>query len=329
MGLSSVADLPKRATAFCNEACLTLTQDRGDPLPRLDGEVQPIARGPMIKPTCTLRLHGAQSISNLPSGKGRVPIELLEVNRFVSGLLESCGELFCSPTAIMLRPVFPPGIRPQGQRCARVRSISPLIVESDVDLGRLVSFPQEGVGTRRSISERIVAPLLEFSTRHAEHCVLCLLFESGYIANHRRRVQGATCNQLDTMEQMAQAASAGFQICFQDHASGVRAQSLPDVLDDANTLLDPSVALDGQSWEFQARKQTGPKAAFLINEMFLHGRDALNNRFETKLCLRSSPKKSLLVRRFGLTFRQQEILRRTGNNAYTSRPASGTGQDQG
>ena len=88
-------------------------------------------------------------------------------------------------------------------------------------------------------------------------------------------------------------------------------QSIPDVLDDASTLLDPSVALDEQSQEFQARKQTGLEAAFLINAMFLHGRDALDNRFETKNCLRPSPKKSLLVRRFGLTFRQQEILRRT------------------
>ena len=64
----------------------------------------------MVKPTCTLRLHGAQSISNLPSGEGRVPIDILEVDRFVSGLLEGCGELVCSPAAIMLRPVFPPGI---------------------------------------------------------------------------------------------------------------------------------------------------------------------------------------------------------------------------
>ena len=114
------------------------------------------------------------------------------------------------------------------------------------------------------------------------------------------------------MEQFTQATSAGFQICFQDHASEVWTQSTSDVLDDANTLLDPSVALDEQSSEFQARKQTGPEAAFLINEMFLHGRDALDNRFETKICLRSSPKKSLLVRRFGLTFRQQEILRQAG-----------------
>ena len=57
----------------------------------------------MVKPTCTLRLHGAQR-------EGRVLIDILEVDRFVSGLLEGCGELICSPAAIMLRPVFPPGI---------------------------------------------------------------------------------------------------------------------------------------------------------------------------------------------------------------------------
>ena len=159
-----------------------------------------------------------------------------------------------------------------------------------------------------------MAPLFEFSTRLAEHRVLCLLLENSHIANHHRRVQGAICNQLDTMEQITQAASAGFQICFQDHASEVWAQSTSDVLDDVpeisddpSTLLDPFVALDEQGLEFLARKQTRPKAAFLINEVFLHGRDALHNRFETKICLRSSPKKSLLVRRFGLTFRQQEI----------------------
>ena len=89
-------------------------------------------------------------------------------------------------------------------------------------------------------------------------------------------------------------------------------QGVPDILDDAGALLDPSVTLHEQSKESQAQKQTGPKAAFLINEMFLHGRDALDNRFETKICLRPSPKKSLTVGRFGLTFRQQETLRRTG-----------------
>ena len=157
-----------------------------------------------------------------------------------------------------------------------------------------------------------MAPLFEFSTRLAEHRVLCLLLENSHIANHHRRVQGAICNQLDTMEQIKQAAFAGFQICFQDHASEMWVESTSDVLDDANTLLDPFVALDEQGQEFQARKETGPKAAFLINEMFVSRRDALDNRFETKVCLRSSPKKSLLVRRFGLTFRQQEILRRTG-----------------
>ena len=122
-----------------------------------------------------------------------------------------------------------------------------LIVESDVDLGRLVSLPQESVSTRRSFSEKFVAPLFEFSTRLAEHRVLCLLLEYGPIANHHSRGQGAMCNQLKTMEQFTQAAFAGFQLGFQDHASEVWTQSTADVLDDANTLLDPSVALNEQN----------------------------------------------------------------------------------
>ena len=74
------------------------------------------------------------------------------------------------------------------------------------------------------------------------------------------------------------------------------AQSIPDVLDDAGTLLDPSVALDEQSQKFQPRKQTGPKTAFLINEVLLSRRDALDNGFETKSCLRPSPKKTFMVK---------------------------------
>ena len=47
-----------------------------------------------------------------------------------------------------------PNIRPQGQRRARVGSISPIIVERDVDLRRLVSLPSEGMGTNRALRER-------------------------------------------------------------------------------------------------------------------------------------------------------------------------------
>ena len=153
--------------------------------------------------------------------------------------------------------------------------------------------------------------LFEFRTRLAEHSVLRFFVEYSHVANHHCRIQGTLCNQFETMEQFIQATFASFQICFQDHASEMWTQSIPDVLDDASTLLDPSVALNEQSQEFQTRKKTGPETAFLINEMFVSRRDALDNRFETKNCLRPSPKKSLLVRRFGLTFRQQEILRRT------------------
>ena len=64
----------------------------------------------MVKSTRTLRLRGAQSVSILPSGEGRVAVDILEVDSFVSGLLEGCGELVCSPVTIMLRPVFPAGI---------------------------------------------------------------------------------------------------------------------------------------------------------------------------------------------------------------------------
>ena len=199
----------------------------------------------MVKPTRTLRLHGAQSISNLPSGEGRVPIDILEVDGFVSGLLEG----WTSWSALLPLSCFVQCfLQASDLRDSAVHGVgTSLIVESDVDLGRLVSLPQDSVSTRRSFSERFVAPLFEFSTRLAEHRVLCLLLEYGPIANHHSRGQGAMCNQLKTMEQFIQAAFAGFQIGFQDHASEVWTQSTPDVLDDANALLDPSVALDEQS----------------------------------------------------------------------------------
>ena len=180
-----------------------------------------------------------------PSGKGRVPIDILEVDRFVSGLLEG----WTSWSAILPPSCFVQCfLQASDLRDSAVHGVgTSLIIESDVDLGRLVSLPQESVSTRRSFSERFVAPLFEFSTRLAEHLVLCLLLEYGHIANHHSRVQGAMCNQLKTMEQFTQAAFVGFRIGFQDHASEVWTQSTADVLDDANTLLDPSVALDEQN----------------------------------------------------------------------------------
>ena len=75
MGLSSIADLPKRANSVLhhlvwpNKACVTLTQDGSDPYRGGSTNCHTLQ---MVKPTCTLQLHGAQSISNLPSGERRV-----------------------------------------------------------------------------------------------------------------------------------------------------------------------------------------------------------------------------------------------------------------
>ena len=110
------------------------------------------------------------------------------------------------------------------------------------------------------------------------------------------------------MKYFAEATFTSFQICFQNHASEMWAQGVPDFPDDASTLLHPSVALNEQSQEFQPRKKTGPETAFLVGEMFLSRRNALDNRFETKRGLGSSSKKPFTVRCFSFTFRQQEIL---------------------
>ena len=69
------------------------------------------------------------------------PVDVLEIDRFVSGLVEGNGMLVCSAVVLMFRPVFLPRIRPQGQPCARVGTISPFIIDRDVDLGRLVCLP--------------------------------------------------------------------------------------------------------------------------------------------------------------------------------------------
>ena len=64
----------------------------------------------MVQSTCTLCFHAAQRSSYLPRGKGKKPIGLLEGNRVVPGLLECRSELASSLVAVVLRPVFPPGI---------------------------------------------------------------------------------------------------------------------------------------------------------------------------------------------------------------------------
>ena len=61
----------------------------------------------------------------------------------------------------VFRPVSTPSVRPHGQRRARVGAISPLVVEGDMDLGRLISFPKESMGASRALRKRTAAPLFE------------------------------------------------------------------------------------------------------------------------------------------------------------------------
>ena len=89
------------------------------------------------------------------------------------------------------------------------------------------------------------------------------------------------------------------------NASEMWAQGVPEISDDPSALFDPSVSLNDESQEFQSRKQTGPEAAFLNDEMFLSRRDTLDNGFEAKDGLRSSSQKLSTVSCFGFTFRQQ------------------------
>ena len=84
------------------------------------------------------------------------------------------------------------------------------------------------------------------------------------------------------MKYFAEATFASFQICFKNHASEVWAQGVPEISDDPSALFDPSVSLNEQGQEFQSRKQTGPETAFLIDEVLLSRRDALDNWFEAK-----------------------------------------------
>ena len=120
----------------------------------------------MVESASALRLHGTQRSSDLPSRERGVPVDVLEKDRFLPGLLEGSGKLIRSPVVLMFRPVSFPSIRPQGQRCARVGTISPLVVERDLDLGGLVGLPQESMGTRRALRERVVAPLFEVPTAY-------------------------------------------------------------------------------------------------------------------------------------------------------------------
>ena len=113
------------------------------------------------------------------------------------------------------------------------------------------------------------------------------------------------------MKYFAEATFASFQICFQNHASEVWARGVPEICDDPSALFDPSVSLNDQSQEFQSRKQTGPEAAFLIDEMFLSRRNAL---------VRSVAWVS--------HFDNKKISDAQDHRLYSS-PTSGTRQDQG
>ena len=67
-----------------------------------------------------------RSSSDLPSRERGVPVDVLNVDRFLLGLLEGSGELVRTPVVLVFRPVSSPNIRPQEQLCARVGTISPV-----------------------------------------------------------------------------------------------------------------------------------------------------------------------------------------------------------
>ena len=69
-----------------NKAFLTLAQDGGDSFPRLYRKVQPMAWGPMVEPASPFGLHATQCISDLPNREGRVPVGVLELDRFLPWL---------------------------------------------------------------------------------------------------------------------------------------------------------------------------------------------------------------------------------------------------
>ena len=109
-----------------------------------------------------------------------MPVDVLENDGFLPGLLEGSSELIRSPMVPMFRPVFFPSFGPQGQRCARVGTVSPPVVERDVDLERLIGLPQESMGSSRALRERLVAPQL-LRIRSADRCVLDFFLENSHI----------------------------------------------------------------------------------------------------------------------------------------------------
>ena len=138
-------------------------------------------------PASALRFHGPQYTSDLPNRERGVPVDVLEVDRFFSGLLEGSVKLVNSPAVLVFRPVSSPRVRPQGQRCARVGTISPLIVERDVDLVKHIGLPLESIGTSWALRKRTAAPLFG-STRLANNYVLGFFLENGHITDDSRRV---------------------------------------------------------------------------------------------------------------------------------------------
>ena len=175
-----------------------------------------------------------------------MPVDVLEIDRFLPGLLEGSGKLVSSPAVFVFRPVSDPRVRPQGQRCARVGAISPLIVERNMDLGRLTSLPKESMGTSRALSKRTTAPLFEVVARLADNCILGLFLEDCHVTDGSRRVLGTLCNLLELVKYFAKATFAGFQMRFKNHAPEVWAHGVPEVRNNSSALFDPFVSLNEQ-----------------------------------------------------------------------------------
>ena len=64
----------------------------------------------MVEPASTFGLHGTQCTCDLPNREGGVPVDVLEINRFLPGLLEGSGMLVNSPAVLVFRPVSFPSI---------------------------------------------------------------------------------------------------------------------------------------------------------------------------------------------------------------------------
>ena len=194
VGLSSVADLPRRATAFgitwwgqTRPASHSLKIEAITSLASI-GRFKKLPGGPMVEPASPFRLRVTSCIGDLPNREGRVPVGVLELDRFLPGLLESSRKLVSPPAVLVFRPVSSPRLRPQGQRCARVGAISPLVVEGNMDLGRLISFPKESMGASRALNKRSTAPLFEVVARPANNCMLGLFLEHCHVTDGSRRV---------------------------------------------------------------------------------------------------------------------------------------------